>query len=126
MTQKDIICLVCPVGCNVQVQEDAREESGYKVKGHECKHGKEYAINEYANPTRILTTTVVIAGANWPRLPVKTSDPIPRDSILDSMEIINQVGIKAPVKAGEVIIDNLVGTGVKVVATRSMERRRGK
>lgn len=114
---KELICIVCPVGCHLHVEET---EQGYKVSGNKCKRGEVYGIKELTNPTRVLPTTVKITGATLPRLPVKTAEPIPKRLIFEAMKVINKVEVQAPVKLGDIIIEDLLGTGIPVVATRDL------
>jgi CxxC motif-containing protein len=118
---KEIICIVCPMGCHLEVTEDINNKDGYKVEGNKCPRGKEYGINEMVNPTRVLTTTIKINNAPLKRLPVKTDGVIPKTKIFECMEIINKVEVSAPINMGEVIIKDILGTGVDVVASRSMK-----
>jgi len=117
-----MICIVCPVGCHMEVVKDGTSEDGYKVSGNQCLRGKVYGIKEMSNPTRVLTTTVKITEGKLPRLPVTTKGAIPKGLMTEAMEAINKVEVKAPVKVGKVILKNLLNTGVDVVATRSMDR----
>ncbi len=119
--QKEIICILCPLGCKMQVKEKADQSGELTVRGIQCKEGKKYAYEEYKNPTRILTSTVVIHNAPLPRLPVKTSKALPKGLIYSAMEEINKVELTAPVKIGTVIIEDLLGTGIDIVASRSLE-----
>lgn len=121
--KKEMICIVCPVGCHMEVVKDGTTEEGYTVDGNQCLRGKVYGIKEMTNPTRVLTSTVKITGGTLPRLPVTTKGPIPKELIMKAMEEINRVQISAPAKMGQVIIKNLLGTGVDLVATRSMEEK---
>lgn len=124
MEKKEMICIVCPVGCHMEVVKDGTTEEGYKVSGNQCLRGKVYGVKEMKNPTRVLTTTVKITEGKLPRLPVTTKGPIPKDMIMEAMKVINQVEVKAPVAVGKIVIKNLLDTGVDVVATRSMEKDR--
>ena len=125
MEKKEMICIVCPVGCHMEVVKDGRSEDGYKVSGNQCLRGKVYGVKEMSNPTRVLTTTVKITEGTLPRLPVTTKGAIPKGMMMEAMKAINEVKIQAPVKVGRVIVKNLLNTGVDVVATRSMERDSG-
>jgi len=120
MEVKDMVCIVCPLGCKLKVMKNDESQNGYAVKGNKCFRGANYGITEMTNPTRVLTTTVVISGATVRRLPVKTSGPIPKHLINDAMKVINKVEVKTPIKVGQAIIKNILGTGVDVVASRSM------
>lgn len=111
---KELICIVCPRGCHISVDENMN------ITGNTCPRGKEYAINEMTHPTRMITSTVVIDGMELKRLPVMTSAPIPKDRIFDVMEEINKARAKAPVKIKDVIIKDVLGLGVDIVATRNI------
>ena len=113
---RDLICITCPRGCHLHVYENLN------VTGNTCKRGEIYGKQEVTNPTRTLTSTVRIEGGELPLCPVKSKDPIPKGKIFAAMEEINKVHLQAPVHIGDVIIADLAGTGVALVATRSMER----
>ena len=113
---KNLICIVCPKGCHLQVDED----NGYAVTGNSCPRGAEYGKTELLHPTRVLTSTVRVEGGLHRRLPVKTTAPIPKELLFQAMEALNGVTLTAPVTVGQVVIHDLLGTGVDVVATRDM------
>lgn len=120
MDKKEMICIVCPIGCHIEVVEDESVEGGYRVDGANCKRGKMYGVKELTRPTRLLTSTVEIEGADLPRLPVRTKEEIPKDKILESMKVINSIKVKAPIKMGDVLLENILGTGVDIIATRDL------
>ena len=114
-----MICIVCPVGCHLEVINDAKSETGYTVNGATCRRGEVYGVKEITNPTRVITSTVKFKGGLIRRLPVRTDSDIPKDKIFDCIKIINAVEVQAPVEVGQVIIENILGTGVNIVASRS-------
>ena len=117
---REVICIVCPKGCHLQVSQN--EETGeYEVRGATCDRGIDYGINEVTNPVRVLTSTVRISGSNLVRCPVRTNGSIPKGKIFESMEEINRVTLQAPVRVGDVVIADIAGTGVELIATRSVE-----
>jgi len=118
--KKDITCIVCPIGCQMIIEE--KIDGSYEVSGSTCKRGPKYAINEMTNPTRVIPTTVVIHNAMLPRLPVKTAEPIPKGQIFAAMAAINQVIVEAPIKTGDVVLKNLLGLGIDVISTRTMNK----
>lgn len=120
MEAKDMVCIVCPLGCKLKVIKDDTTDTGYVVEGNKCFRGADYGVKELTNPTRVLTTTVVISDAPLKRLPVRTSGAIPKHLIQQAMKQINKVEVKAPIKVEQVIIKNILDTGVDVVASRSM------
>lgn len=115
---KNLICIVCPKGCHLQVDED----NGYAVTGNSCPRGAEYGKTELLHPTRVLTSTVRVDGGLHRRLPVKTTAPIPKELLFQAMEALNGVTLTAPVTVGQVVLYDLLGTGVDVVATREMKK----
>ncbi len=119
--EKEIICILCPLGCKMLVSEKTGEPEEFTLRGQQCKKGRDYAREEFTNPTRTLTTTIAIKGTVLPRLPVKTSKPIPKKMIYAAAEEIAGVEIEGPVKMGDVIISDLLGSGIDVVASRSLE-----
>lgn len=120
--KKELVCIVCPIGCRMAVTMPDDASGKPTVEGNACPRGAEYAIRECTAPTRTVPSTVAIRGAFLPRLPVKTALPVPKARIMACMEQIRRVVVDAPVETGAVIIDDVAGTGVALVATRSMGR----
>lgn len=116
---KELICIVCPKGCHLKVDE----ENGCAVTGNSCPRGAEYGRNELQNPTRVLTSTVCIEGGLYPRLPVKTNKAIPKGLLFAAMAEVARVRLTAPVTCGQVLIPDLLGTGADLVASRDMAAR---
>ena len=113
--KKDLTCVACPLGCSITVEYEGTEV--LSVTGNTCKRGDAYARTEIVNPTRSIASTVKVNGGVHPVVPVKTSCAIPKTMIFDCMKEINAVSVDAPVKIGQVIIANVLGTGADVVAT---------
>ena len=111
--KKNIICTVCPVGCNIEVEMNDNKEI-LSITGNTCKRGLVYAENECINPKRTLTTTVLTDDGRI--LSVKTNSAVPKNIIFECMKVINKVTVSAPVKIGDVIIENILDTGADVVA----------
>ena len=114
---KNLICIVCPRGCRLEVDE----ENNYAVKGNFCPRGAEYGKNEVLNPVRVLTSTVRIENADYRRCPVRTEIAVPKDKMLEIMEKLNAVTLKAPVETGAIALENAAGTGVNVIVTRTLK-----
>jgi len=117
MKAKEMVCIVCPLGCRIKVMKD---DGDYTVDGNKCPRGREYGIKELTNPTRVLTTTVKIKNGLLNRLPVKTKEAIPKDKVYECMRKIDTIEVKAPISVGDVIIEDILGTGVDIIASRSM------
>ncbi|MDF2548097.1 DUF1667 domain-containing protein [Anaerosolibacter sp.] len=120
MNKKEMICIVCPMGCRLTLQEDVNEEKGYKVSGNQCHRGIEYGIMEQVNPTRALTSTVKIKDSSLNRLPVRTDHPIPKAMLFECMKLLNHIEIQAPIKMGDIVVENVLNTGANIIASRSM------
>ncbi|EGT4140044.1 DUF1667 domain-containing protein [Clostridium perfringens] len=112
---KELICIVCPRGCHLTVDTELE-----KVTGNTCKRGEIYGLNEVKNPTRIVTSTVKIDGCDNIVVPVKTEEPIPKRMIFDVMKEINKASVKLPIKVGDVIIEDVLGTGVSIVSAKTV------
>jgi len=119
MEKKRMICIVCPLGCQIEIFKDD-DTTEYSVKGNQCKRGEDYGIKEMTNPTRILTTTVKLKNAHLKRLPVRTDIPIPKALITKRMREINHIEVLAPIKAGTVLMRNIFNSGANVISSRSM------
>ena len=114
-----LTCIICPMGCSMEVEVETNASGQKKVlsvKDNGCKRGEQYAAKEVQNPTRTLTTTIKVEGGELPLVPVKTAGEVPKASLLQCMEVVRRASCKAPVKRGDVLIYDLLGTGVNVVA----------
>ena len=119
MKGKEIICISCPKGCRITVQN--RGEEIISITGNDCPKGIKYAEGEFINPLRILPTTVKVIGGELPLVSVKTEKAIPKRLLLKAMSEIAEIEVNAPVKIGQVIKGDLIGTGVNLVATRNIK-----
>ena len=115
METKSLICINCPLGCPLVV--DVENGQVVKVMGNTCKRGEIYAVKEITAPARTVTSTVRVKNGERPVVAVRTKTDIPKDKIFACMEAINAVEITAPVKIGDVVIADVCGTGVDVVAS---------
>lgn len=116
---RELVCVSCPLGCGLKVELD---DSGavINVTGNTCPRGKKYAVDECTNPVRMVTSTVKVKGGEHPVVPVKTSKPVPKGLMFEIMKEINSVTVEAPVKIGDVVIENVLGTGADIIATNIM------
>ena len=123
-TERKITCIVCPEGCSIKVSiRGGRVDA---IEGAKCKRGVEYASTEVTAPRRILTTTVRVSGGTLPVAPVRTSIPIPKEYIPLAMREIAKVVLAAPLRCGEVVIRDLLGTGADVIVTRNLDATNGR
>lgn len=113
---KELVCIVCPKGCRLKVDEN----NNYAVTGNDCIRGEAYGKKELTNPTRVITSTVKLVGGLHNRLPVKTSSDIPKGMIFDAMKLLDKVEVQSPIKSGDVVVKDILGTGVDFIATKSL------
>ena len=111
-----MICINCPKGCELDVEKVGDE---VRVTGHTCPRGEVYGRAELVNPTRMVTGLVRVAGMRKP-LPVKTRTAIPKGKIDATLFAMHQATVQLPVRIGDVIIPDVAGTGVDVVATANL------
>ena len=114
---KELICIVCPKGCHLKVDD----KNGYTVIGNSCPRGENYGKTELLNPTRVITSTVMVNNGTHRRCSVKTNIAIPKSKINEIMQLINSLEFDAPIKVGQVFAENICGTSAKIIATRDME-----
>jgi len=118
MSTVNLICIGCPLGCPLTVEMEGNEVKS--VAGNTCPRGDAYAKKELTNPTRIVTSTVRVAGGKLAMVSVKTQSDIPKGKIFDCVKALKDVEVTAPVKIGDVIVENVAGTGVNVIATKNV------
>ena len=112
---KEFVCIECPKGCRLSIDENLN------VTVNTCIRGKKYAINEVTCPKRIITSTVVVNSKIVSRLPVMTENDVPKELMFDIVKELNYVRVEVPVKCRDVIFENVCGTGVNIIATRTLD-----
>ena len=115
----ELTCIVCPVGCRITAE---KVDGELKITGNTCKRGEAYARQEVICPMRTLTSLVKVRGGEGPLCPVKTKEAIPKAMIGMALEQIRGVCVDAPVKISDVVVANIAGTGVDLVATSNRGR----
>lgn len=120
MEIKKLTCINCPVGCSLKVEMDG--ENVICVSGNTCRRGEIYARKEVTNPTRIVTSTVKVVNVTSGTVSVKTKEDIPKEKIFVCVQALRGIEVQAPVHIGDVILENVAGTGVDIVATRNVEK----
>ncbi len=116
---KIITCTVCPLSCEI-VLELGKDGEILAITGNKCVRGKTYATKEHYAPERTLTTFVRANGGIHPLLPVRTDRPIPKEKLWEGMLAAADLRVKAPVAMGEVLIEDFLGLGVNLIASRDM------
>lgn len=115
MMKKDMICIICPRGCSLTADISDNHVS---VTGNACPKGKEYAINECTNPVRTVTATVRVSNRDNCMASVKTAVPVAKDKMMDVMEALRKICVQAPVKIGDVVLQDVCGASI--VATKDV------
>lgn len=115
----NLVCINCPKGCHLVVENINGE---IRVSGNSCPRGEQYAINEMTNPLRTVTTTVSIVSNVYDRLPVITSSPVPKAKIMEVCKALKGAEVKAPIKMGDIVVENILGLNVNIVASKSIDK----
>ena len=118
MEKRNLTCIGCTMGCQITVEFEGEEV--FSVTGNSCAIGDKYARQEVTHPERTVTSTVIVTGGGKERCSVKTKGNIPKEKIFECMDAINHVKVAAPIRIGDVVISNVCGTGVDVVATSNV------
>ena len=114
---KELVCIVCPRGCRMQIAE---ENGVLQITGNGCKRGAAFAESEARDPRRTICTTVRTAFPGVPVLPVRVSAEIPKNRIFDVMQAVNRTTVTARLGRGDVVLKNVLGLGVDVIATSNV------
>ncbi len=122
METKELICIGCPLGCGLRVELNEKGEA-VSVSGNTCKRGEEYGKREVTAPVRTVTSIIKVQGGKAPVVPVRTETDIPKEKIFPCMEEIRKAAVSAPVGLGDVVIENVAGTGVNVIAAKNIPKR---
>jgi len=122
MTEK-LTCILCPNGCDIQAQWDGKTVG--KVSGASCPRGREYAVQELTEPKRNIATSVYVTGGELPLASVRLTAPIPKGMVMDAVREIQKIRLEAPVKAGTVLLQNILGCASDVIVTRGCEKSTG-
>lgn len=112
------LCTQCPIGCRLEVE--AVDGDIIEVRGATCTQGERYARQEHVDPRRSVSTTVTLLGANLARLPVRTAEAVPKDRVRDVARALRSATVTAPVSRGQVVMDDVLGLGIAVIATRTV------
>lgn len=116
---RKLICIVCPIGCNLEIHHDEHEI--LSLQGNLCARGAEYAEKELFHPERTLTTNVRVRNGEMPLASVRSTEPIPKELIVDVVRELKRMGLEAPVEFGQIVMQDVRGTGVDVVVTREVK-----
>lgn len=118
--KQEITCIGCPMGCLISA---SLEEGTIKeLSGYTCEKGRLYALKELVSPSRVLTSTVPVKGGAEPLLSIKSKADLPKDMLLRCMEELKTARVTAPVRIGDVVVHNIAGTGIDMVATKNVDK----
>ena len=120
MEEIKMICVSCPKGCTLTVTTDGK--TVVKVTDASCKRGEDYAHQEITDPRRMVASTVKVKNGTHPLVPVYTAAPVPKPLIFDILAEIRKTELQAPVKTEQVVIENVLNTGIDIIASRDMPR----
>lgn len=121
MRKKELICVICPNGCQLEATlEKGREIQIRAIDGELCEKGLKWAEQELINPMRTITSNMLVVGGELPLVSVRTDSPIPMADIFEVMKVIRSARAEAPIKIGETLIKNPAGIPCNVIATRNV------
>ena len=123
--KREYTCIMCPNGCRVEVTYEPAAAPGeapvvLSTYGNLCPRGAGYARQELIDPRRTISTSILVEGGELPLASVRLTAPIPKDRLMDAVAVIRKYKVTAPVKAGTVIIRNLLGLGSDVIVTKTV------
>lgn len=116
--RREFVCIRCPLGCNITAE--MRGEEIERITGNTCPRGADYVTKELTDPRRIVTSLVRVEGGGLPVVSVKTASDIPKGQIGSCIRVLKDICLCAPVHTGDVIVENICGSGVNVIATRDV------
>ncbi|MCC9295034.1 DUF1667 domain-containing protein [Clostridium sp. MT-14] len=116
---KEYTCIICPNGCEIEV--DIEKEKPISIKGASCKKGEKYVKMEIVDPRRTITTSVLVENGVVPLVSIRLTNPIPKAYIFKVMDKIKSIKVKAPIKIGQVIVNNIFGLGSDLIATKNVK-----
>ena len=118
--RREIICICCPMGCRIQAQTDG--QNVIAVEGNRCKRGKAYALQEAVCPMRVLTGTMKAEGCTRP-VTVRSSGPVPKSMLRECAAELRRKRLHLPIHAGDVLIEDILGTKMQIIATRDLDAK---
>ena len=112
-----LTCIICPLGCSIKVKLE--NDQIVEVRGHSCPRGIQFAETEVYNPQRMLTTIMMLDGGEYPFLPVISEKEVPKEKLRDCLSLLKKNKVKAPIKMGDMVEENILGTGVNIIAAKT-------
>lgn len=117
---KTFTCISCPMGCSLKAEQN---EDSIIITGNSCKNGEIYGIQEMTDPRRVLTTCIKVIDGDKKVLPCKSRKALPKELIKEAIKVINKNEVKAPIKMGDILIYDILGTGIDIIATGNTNKK---
>ena len=118
-------CTTCPSECLLTVEVERGADGAVvevlSVTGNSCPRGDKFAHQELTCPMRVLTTTVAISDGDETLLPVRTAEAIPLALHAQAMSLIRGLVIDAPIRMGDVVLENLLNTNIDLIASMDID-----
>jgi len=123
MSKKELTCIVCPNGCQLEAMLENSDSGSLQITeitGHLCEKGPEWAEQELTHPVRTVISNILVESGDLPLVSVRTDAPVPRNMIFYVMKEIKAAKTKAPVAIGQILIKHPAGTGCNIIATKNI------
>jgi len=121
MIKKELICIICPNGCQLTADIDKGDSVTVgDINGHLCDKGIDYAMQELTNPMRSISSNILVKNGDYTLVSVRTDRPIPLNKIFDVIKEIKSRSVTAPIKTGDILIENVSGLSCNIIATRGV------
>lgn len=111
---KELVCITCPNSCHMTVELKNGE---WVVSGNRCVRGQKFAEDEMTCPKRTFSTTVKTIWEAVPVLPVRVSEEIPKEKIVEVMKLLNHMTVRHCIGRGEVLVERVLGLDADVIVT---------
>lgn len=117
---REIICILCPMGCKVNVE--IKDGEVVKIENAGCERGRDYAVQEIEYPVRDFFTTIRVDGGRIPMLSVRSTEPVPKNMLVACASELAKIVVSAPIRLGDIIVSNMLNLGIDVIATKDIEK----
>lgn len=122
MNYKELVCIVCPNGCRLEVDIKSLEPLQVgEVRGNLCDNGPPWAEQEVINPMRNIASSVLVIDGEYPLASVRTDIAIPLKAISLIMKTIKRIKVNAPVQIGDIVIKSTTKIPCNIIATRNVD-----
>jgi len=119
---KTIKCIACPIGCDISVDFNEETKEIISFSGNECQRGARFIKEEIKSPARLLTTTIQTDSKDHPRIPVRSSVPVPKEKIMEMVREVKKIKVELPVRSGQVLFKNIMDTGADIISSAAFTR----